>query len=312
MTDLRSLTRKQLRALAATVETGSVTGAAKALHLTPPAITTALKLLEASVGAPLFGRASSNFAPTAIGAELLEAARGVERLVEQAGGRIAALRAGAAGSLVFGVVSTAKYLAPRIVAAFHAAHPQIRVRLAIGNRSEIIRGLERNEYDIVLMGRPPPHVEVESVAMADHPHVLIAAAGHRLAGAASVTAEDLAHERFLAREQGSGTRMLMENFLERIGGRALDVMEMGSNETIKQSVLAGLGLAIISAHTCLAELGQHKLVALPAHGLPLVRQWFLLNRADRPPTKAVQIFGAFISDGRRDFFPQIGAADFYG
>ena len=113
------------------------------------------------------------------------------------------------------------WLLPRL-SRFHAAHPQIRVRLAIGNRSEIIRGLERNEYDIVLMGRPPPHVEVESVAMADHPHVLIAAAGHRLAGAASVTAEDLAHERFLAREQGSGTRMLMENFLERIGGRAIE------------------------------------------------------------------------------------------
>lgn len=306
MSDLRSLTRKQLRALAATVETGSVTGAAKALHLTPPAITTALKLLEASVGAPLFDRASGNFAPTAIGAELLEAARGVERLVEQAGGRIAALRAGAAGSLVFGVVSTAKYLAPGIVAAFHVAHPQIRVKLAVGNRSEIIRGLERNEYDLLLMGRPPVHVEVDSEALGDHPHVLIAARGHRLAGDPQILAEDLLRERFLAREPGSGTRTLMERFLAGLGsGNPFDVIEMGSNETIKQSVLAGLGVAIISAHTCIAELHDGRLVALPMPGLPLVRQWFLLHRRDRQLTTAARIFKNHVSERRDDFFPRL-------
>lgn len=308
MSDLRALTRKQLRALAATVETGSVTGAAKTLHVTPPAVTTALKHLESCVGAPLFDRTSQNFTPTEVGAELLEVANDIERLIERAGERIDALRSGAAGSIVFGVVSTAKYLAPHIVAAFHVAHPDIRVKLVIGNRSEIVRGLERNEFDILLMGRPPPQIEVESAPMADHPHVLIAAANHRLARAPSVTAEDLAHERFLAREQGSGTRMLMENFLARLGGgRMFDIVDMGSNETIKQSVLAGLGLAIISAHTCLTELADGKLVALPALGLPLVRQWFLLNRINRPPTRATEVFRDFVASNRRDLFPRIGA-----
>ena len=312
MSDFRGMTWKQLRALAATVETGSVSGAAKALGVTPPAITTQLKLLEIEAGAPLFDRANSSFAPTEIGAEFLAAARDIERIVQQTGERVDALRSGAIGSVVFGVVSTAKYLAPSIVASFRAAHPDIRVNLAIGNRSEIVRGLERSEYDILLMGRPPAHIEVESIPLGDHPHVLIAPANHRLVGDAEILPEDLLQERILAREQGSGTRMLMERFLERIGGgRAFDLTEMGSNETIKQSVLAGLGIAIISAHTCMTELKDGKLVALPVVGLPLVRQWFLLNRSNRQLTRAAEIFRAYISENRRDFFPRIGPSDFH-
>lgn len=312
MSDFRGMTWKQLRALAATVETGSVSGAAKALGVTPPAITTQLKLLEIEAGAPLFDRANSNFTPTEIGAEFLAAARDIERIVEQTSERVAALRSGAIGSVVFGVVSTAKYLAPSIVARFRTAHPDIRVNLAIGNRSEVVRGLERNEYDVLLMGRPPAHIEVDSAALGDHPHVLIAPAGHRLVGDSEILPEDLLQERFLAREPGSGTRMLMERFLERIGGgRAFDLTEMGSNETIKQSVLAGLGIAIISAHTCMAELKDGKLVALPVVGLPLVRQWFLLNRANRQLTKAAAIFKDYISERRREFFPRIGPSDFH-
>jgi len=311
MSDFRGLTWKQLRALAATVEAGSVSGAAKTLGVTPPAITTQLKLLELEAGAPVFDRTSANFAPTEIGAEFLAAARDVERIVAQTHERVAALRSGAIGSVVFGVVSTAKYLAPTMVASFRNAHPDIRVNLSIGNRSEIVRGLEHSEYDILLMGRPPAHIEVESIPLSDHPHVLIAPAGHRLVGDSEILPEDLLRERFLAREPGSGTRMLMERFLERIGGgRAFDLTEMGSNETIKQSVLAGLGIAIISAHTCMAELREGKLVALPMVGLPLMRQWFLIHRVNRQLTKAAEIFKMYISDRRRDFFPKIGPSDF--
>ena len=311
MEDFRGLTWKQLRALSATVDAGSVTGAAKTLFVTPPAITIQLKQLEASVGAPLFDRSTPNFTPTEIGAELVDVAHDFERRITRAAERVAALRAGAAGSIVFGVVSTAKYLAPSIVAGFRATHPGIRVKLVIGNRGEIVRALERNEFDILLMGRPPAHVAVESAVMGDHPHVLVAPPGHRLVGDPEILAEDLLHERFLGREPGSGTRTLMERFLDRFGGgRPFEVVEMGSNETIKQSVMAGLGLAVISAHTCLTELAEGKLVALPVVGLPLVRQWFLLNPADRKPTKAVDIFRAYVAEHRQTLFPQIAPDSF--
>lgn len=313
MPDLRGLSWKQLRALAATVGAGSVTGAAKALRVTPPAVTIQLKQLEALVGAPIFDRTTSNFTPTEIGRELLGTAHDIERLIARSAERVSALRAGSTGSVAFGVVSTAKYIAPAIVSAFRRMHPDIRVTLAIGNRGEIVRGLERNEYDLLLMGRPPAHVEVDSLPLGDHPHVLIAAPGHRLAGASDIHAEDLLQERFLAREPGSGTRMLMERFLARIGGgRSIDVIEMGTNETIKQSVLAGLGIAIISAHTCLAELKDGRLVALPMVGLPLVRQWFLLHRTDRQLTTAARQFRDYITAGRDEFFPRVRPTDFIG
>ncbi|WP_294534114.1 LysR family transcriptional regulator [uncultured Rhodoblastus sp.] len=306
MTDLRGLTRKQLRALVATVERASVSRAAETLNVTPPAVSVQLKLLEETIGAPLFHRDTATpFAPTEIGVELVGLARDFERLTARAAERIDALRSGAAGVLVFGVVSTGKYLAPSFVAAFGREFSAVRVKLSIGNREDIIRGLERDEYDLAMMGRPPAHLRLESAILGDHPHILIAPPGHRLARDEHILAEDLLAERFLAREQGSGTRLLMERFLDRIGsGRQFDIAEMGTNETIKQSVMAGLGLAIISAHTCLTEIADGHLIALPVAGLPLVRQWFLLRRADRTPNMATLRFKDFLLRRSADLLPK--------
>ncbi len=306
MVDLRRLSLKQLRALSATVSHGSVTSAAKDLAVTPPAISTQLKLLEQSIGAPLFDRSSKGFAPTEVGRELLEAANDIERQIARMGDRIDALRSGAAGSVVFGVVSSGKYIAPRIVAEFQRVNPGIRVKLVIGNRGAIIDGLEQNSFDLVMMGRPPPHVAVNAAVLSDHPNVLIAAPDHRLVGDLDILVEDLLLERFLARESGSGTRLLLENFLERIGnGRQFDVVEMGTNETIKQAVMVGLGVAMISVHTCFSELHEGKLATLRLVGLPLIMQWRLIHRSDRSLTKAAHILKSFIVAGAQTLIPQL-------
>jgi DNA-binding transcriptional LysR family regulator len=307
MPDLRGVTRKHLRALAATVERGSVNGAAQSLNVTAPAISVQLKLLEELVGSSLFQRESATpFAPTEIGAEVLALARDVERLTERTAERIDALRAGGTGKLVFGVVSTGKYLAPSFVAAFGRENPGVRVKLSVGNREEVIRGLENDDYDLVMMGRPPAHLKLESATLGDHPHILIAPPGHCLENDMDVLVEDLLSERFLAREQGSGTRMLMDRFLEKFGGgRPFDIVEMGTNETIKQSVMAGLGLAIISAHTCMTEIADRRLIVLKVAGLPLVRQWFLLHRADRSPSAATLRFREFLLRRRETLFPRV-------
>lgn len=304
MPDLRGMTLKQLRALDAVVRHGGVTAAGRALSLTPPAVASQLKTLENFVGAPLLDRAEEGVAPTEIGQALLETARDVEELIERTHTRVAALRSGAAGSVIFGAVSTAKYIAPRMAAQFQAANPGVSVKLAIGNRGEIIRGLERNLYDVALMGRPPAHLPIQSEMLGPHPHVVIAAADHRLAARARVAPEDLREERFLSREVGSGTRLLMNRFLAGIGARReLEVVEMGTNETIKQAVMAGLGIALISAHTCLTELEVGKLVALPVKGMPITRRWFLTRRTDRPTPRATQTFIEFVFDNRAALVP---------
>lgn len=304
MTDLRALTLKHLRAHEATIRHSSVTAAARELLVTPPAITAQLKALEDLVGAPLYDRTQDGFVPTEIGRAVLRAAHDIDRLVGHMESQIRALRSGASGSVIFAAVSTAKYIAPSIVARFQAEHPTISVRLVIGNREDIIRGLERNEFDILIMGRPPEHVPLHVDVLADHPHVLIAAPGHRLAQSSQVTAQNLAGERFLSRESGSGTRLLMERFLARIGRSAhIDVVEMGTNETIKQAVIAGLGIALISEHTCLAELAAGTLVELAADDLPIIRQWHLIRRSDRDASSAVSVFAGFVFENRETLMP---------
>ncbi|MGF1628571.1 MAG: LysR substrate-binding domain-containing protein [Kiloniellaceae bacterium] len=304
MVDLRSLSLKQLRAFAATMRTGSVTQAAQALFVTPPAVTTHLKSLERIVGQAIYQKNPEGPEPTEVGQELLEAADEIEKVIERSRVKIEALAAGATGSVSLGVVSTGKYFAPGIVARFRQEHPDIRVRLAIGNRTEIIKGLERREYDLLIMGRPPAHVAVEREVLGDHPHILVAAPDHPLVGDPEILPEDLLRETFLAREEGSGTRALMTRFLDRIGGgRTFSTVEMGTNETIKQAVMAGLGIAVISAHTCHAELAEGKLATLQVEGLPLVRQWFLIHRADRELTRAAEVLRRFIIARKGEILP---------
>jgi DNA-binding transcriptional LysR family regulator len=304
MVDLRSLSLKQLRAFSATLRTGSVTRAAATLFVTPPAVTTHLKSLEKIVGQAVYQKNAEGPEPTEVGQQLLDAADEIEKVIERTRIKIEALAAGATGSVILGVVSTGKYIAPGIVARFRQHYPDIRVRLAVGNRTEIIKGLERREYDLLIMGRPPAHVAVEREVLGDHPHVLVAAPDHPLVGDPDILPEDLLRETFLAREEGSGTRALMTRFLERIGGgRSFNMVEMGTNETIKQAVMAGLGIAVISAHTCYSELAEGKLATLQAEGLPLVRQWFLIHRSDRELTKAAEVLRRFIIGHKGEILP---------
>jgi len=305
MPDLRGLSLRQLRALAATVRTGSITAAANAMHVTPPAISIQLKLLAKQAGGEVLERTASGFEPTALGREILEAAHEMEGLLDRLGERLNALKTGAAGLLRLGVVSTGKYFAPRIVAGFQRAHPGIVVKLLIGNRGEILTGLRQRNFDLCIMGRPPEDIPVVREELGDHPHVLIAPPGHRLADRKDIAHAELHQETFLAREEGSGTRMLMTRFLDRVGDeRPVQLVDMGTNETIKQAVMAGLGVAIISAHTCAAELTERKLVALDVVGTPILRKWYVIHRADHQLSVAAQRFQAFAALHKDSHFPQ--------
>jgi LysR family transcriptional regulator, low CO2-responsive transcriptional regulator len=144
-----------------------------------------------------------------------------------------------------------------------------------------------------VMGRPPPEVDVEMRPLGRHPHIIVASHDHHLARRKSVAVPDLAGETFITRERGSGTRMLMEEFLQKNGLAPKIGMEMDSNETIKQAVMAGLGIAFISQHTVFHELDEKRLVALKVKGLPIIRQWHAIRRADKvllPPAQAMLDF----------------------
>ena len=219
-------------------------------------------------------------------------------------------RPGQGGRLSVGAVSTAKYFAPRLIAAFLARHPKLELRFLIGNRAQTIDWLRAMDVEIALAGRPPADMPIAKVALGPHPYVMIAPPGHRLAGAGRIARQQLAGEAFLFREPGSGTRSLFEYFIGDTEIRRVQLgMELGSNETIKQAVMAGLGIALISAHTIAAELADGRLACLDVEGLPIVRQWFVVHRTDRPLSPAASAFRDFAEAHGAEFLPQgVGAS----
>ena len=304
MPRIDAVTLRQLRALVSIAETGSITHAAEKMGLTPSAVHAQLRNLETALNVALVRRAANGgSAPTEEAELVLEAARRIEAALESCAAQIAARKAGHAGRVTLGVVSTAKYFAPRLVMQLKALCPEVEIRLHESNREGVIAGLERGVIELAVMGRPPRYPEVAATPVGPHPHGIVAPAGHRLAGRAA-TAEDLLAEVMIAREEGSGTRILMTRYLDGLaGGRVFEIVQMGSNETIKQAVMAGFGLGFLSLHTLTDELKGGRLLLVHAPGLPILRQWFLVHPAHRPLTPAAARLHDTILGLKGDYLP---------
>jgi len=194
-----------------------------------------------------------------------------------------------------------------------AVHTQLRGLEAQLGCSIVQKGeksgmaLNERSIDLAIMGRPPREPMVTAQAIGAHPHVMIAAPDNRLAGRDFIEPEEILDEVIISREPGSGTRILMVRYLDRVGeGKPYETIEMGSNETIKQAVMAGLGIALISQHTVTEELKSGRLVAIQTSELPILRQWFVLHRADQALSPAMQTVWEFINDSSGRFFPSLG------
>lgn len=307
MPQLDLITLKQMRALRAVAQQGSISAAANAIGLTAPAVHTQIRNLEKALDCSILessGQYGATFTPE--GEVVLEAEKQINACLTSSVERIRSLQHGQSGLVVLGVVSTAKYFVPNLVAQINQAFPKIDVILKVGNRQEILQALNDRSSDLIIMGRPPRAPVNISYNIAPHPHLMVAAADHPLSQRIEVSAKDLLAQTFLARESGSGTRILMTRYLDRIGeGTPYRMIEMGSNETIKQAVMANLGVAMISQHTVTEELNAGRLVALQAPELPITRHWYLLHREDLRVTKAIESVRDFILDQRAAFLPSL-------
>jgi len=259
--DLRNLTIRQLRALAALAAGRSVTAAANKLNLTQPAVTLQLRNLQDLAGLPLVQRTNDGMLLTGAGQEVLMLSERIEAAISACATSLDMIAGRTGGRVSIGAVSTAKYFVPFAIAAFSKLHPMIDITLSIGNREEIRQALRGYDLDFAIMGRPPADIDMDVHLIGDHPHVIIAPTAHRLARKSSIAPSELAGETFLTREPGSGTRGLMEQLFETAGIRPKIGLAMSSNETIKQAVIAGLGIAFISAHTVGSELDERRLDA---------------------------------------------------
>ncbi|MBK8085249.1 MAG: LysR family transcriptional regulator [Devosia sp.] len=303
---MKGISLRQLSAVLAVHKTGRIVNAARELSLTQPAVSLQIQEAERVAGTPLFERTREGLRPTAAGSAVIEAALEIDETLRRLGDEISAIRGGRRGRLRLGVVSTAKYFAPAIMAAFMQLHPELEISLWVGNRDETIASLEAQRIDVALMGRPPREFPVRATQIGEHPFVIIAPTGHPLVGHAGISKQQIAEENFLVRERGSGTRTALDIFLSEIPGRIENIgVELGSNETIKQAVMAGLGVALISAHTIAQEIEFGRLAILDVEGLPIIRNWFSVSRADRTPSPAMVAFEAFLREHGRSFLPDV-------
>ncbi len=291
---MRGVTIRQLQIFAAAAGHLSFARTSEQLHLTQAAVSLQIKQLEAHVGLALFERRGRRVHLTEAGEHLVRYARQILDALKDADAAISALKGLRGGRISVGVVSTAKYFAPALLARFQERYPGVRIELSVNNREIIVRELERNEIDVAIMGTPPQRIETKAVPIADHPLVIIAPPTHPRARARRIPLEALAVERFLVREQGSGTRSSMERFFAERGFVPKIGNVMSSNETIKQAVMAGMGLALISRHTIGFELQMGRLVELDVVGLPLMRGWYVVQRAARFVSPVTAAFGDFV------------------
>ncbi len=279
---MRHVTIRQLQVFVEAAERLSLARVAERLHLTPSAVSFQIKQIEMQTGFALFERVGRKVALTDAGTLLLGYARLVLRSLHDADQAMTDLRGLTGGRVRLGLVSTSKYIVPHMIARFRTAFPGVTVQLTEGNRSRVLALLVSGAIDLAVMGQPPDDADVIAERFAPHPSVIIATAGHRLGAAPWLSTGALADEPFVVREDGSGTKALADKFFQDAGFSPQVAMVSSSNEMIKQAVIAGMGLALISQHTVSLELALGLVTALRVEGFPLMRSWYIVQRRTLP------------------------------
>jgi DNA-binding transcriptional LysR family regulator len=288
------LTIRQLRVFEAVALHSSFTKAADELYLSQPAVSMQIKQLEENVGLPLFEKLGRKIHLTEAGRELHIYGKAIFRQLDEMEEVLEAQKGLSRGRLDIAVASTITCFAPRAMGVFSRLYPGIRLSLEVTNRKNLMRLLEANEKDLVLMGKPPPGLDLNAEPFMDNPLVVIAPVGHPLAKKKKIPLERIAEETFLVREPGSGTRLAMERFFEEKGLTPNKGMEMVGAESIKQAVRAGLGLAVVSRHTIELEVDAGLLVALDIEEFPLMKKWFMVHRQGKRLSPSAQAFHDFL------------------
>lgn len=285
----RQTTFRQLEIFREVARRGSVTEAARALHLAQPTVSTQLARLQETIGEPLLEHVGRRLDLTAAGAVLRDGCEALFEVLDRIDTRLGQLHGLTLGTLRLGVVTTAKYLMPAHLGTFSRRFPDIEVVLSICNRNELIARLEANQDDIYVFSHPPLELDVVAQRFADNPLVFIAPADHPLAGQRTLGWPALASAPLLAREPGSGTRLATERAFRARGWPFAPRMVIASNEAIKESVRAGLGIAVLSRHTL--QLGsQPGLVELDVEGFPIHTEWSLVHWRQKTLAPAATAF----------------------
>lgn len=286
---------QHLRVFCAVIEHDGFSRAAKSLHISQPAISKTMRELESHVGLPLLERGSRSVRPTEAGRLLHEHARAIFALERAAGEEVQAQKGLERGTLRIGASTTiATYWLPPIVAAFAQEHPGVTISLVSANTRDIARLLLEYALDVALVEGPVEHPRLQSQVWREDELVLVAAPSHPLAARGKPTKDDLQNVALVVREPGSGTREVTEAALLEAGIKWSTALEAGSTEAIKQTVAAGLGMAVVSRVAALDQIALKRLKIVSVRGLKLRRPLYQLALKDRPVSAAARRFIALL------------------
>jgi len=198
------------------------------------------------------------------------------------------------GPLQLSVVTTSKYFLPNLLGAFLQQYPEVEPKLKFTNRARVIERLMNNDDDFVVMGQIPKDDNLEAYPFLTNILGIVAPANHPLANKKNITIKDLSSQRFLIRESGSGTRYVFDKLLSEHGVEIEPYMELGSSEALKQAVMAGLGIAVLSLHSVQLERDVNMLTVLDVEGFPLKRRWYAVHLKGRKLSLVARTFLDFI------------------
>ncbi len=291
------LTLQQLKLFEAVVRNSSFTRTAEEMHLTQPAVSIQIKRLEEQLGLPLLEQMGKKIFPTTAGKTVYKAAGDILGRLAQLKDEMEALKGEITGPLQLSVVTTGKYFMPHLLGHFLQQHPKVEPKLVFTNRARVVERLMSNDDDFVVMGQvPEDNDRLISYPFLENILGFIATPDHPFAGRKNLPLEEVIQERFIGREAGSGTRMALNRLLDQKGLQVEPYMELGSSEAIKQAVLAGLGIAVISIHSLRLELSTGKLVVLDVEGFPIKRRWYAVHQKGKRLSLVAQTFLDFILD----------------
>jgi DNA-binding transcriptional LysR family regulator len=288
------LTLRQLKVFESVARHLNYTRAAQELFLTQPAVSMQVKQLEQQLGVSLFEQLGKRTHLTEAGREVLGYARTVTQQLDELEGVLNHIKGLSGGRLRISVATTANYFIPTLLGAFSRRHPGVTISLDVTNRETLLQQLSENTVDLVIMGQPPAELDAEADAFMENPLVIVAPPDHPLAREKKIPLARLQEETFLVREPGSGTRIAMERFFAEREMYLKTGMEVGSNEAIKQSVQAGLGLGLLSRATIEQELTLKRLVVLDVADFPIMRHWYLVHRRGKRLSAVAEAFRQFM------------------
>lgn len=284
----------QLKVFHQVAEYMNYTKAANKLGLTQPAVSIQLKQLENNLDTFLFEKIGKTLYLTPSGRELQLFCQDLFERFDNMEMALSGLKGELAGDFRLAAVTSAKYFAPHLLGAFHKRYPKVNLHLDIVNRENIIQRLKENKDDMVIMGLIPDTMPLTKHPFVENQITLIASPNHPLAERQHIELAELVEHAFIHREQGSGTRKAFEEVLAQQGLSVSANMTLGNSETIKQAVMADLGISAVSKHSVALELATGNLVELKVAGFPLVRSWYLVHHESKHLSPIAKTFVEFV------------------